>query len=47
MSELLLIEVLCNHVHSSRISNKNHCVGKFFRTKVKMEYRSITIDYKF
>ena len=47
MPELLFLEVFRNHIDSSGISHKNHVVGKFFRTKVQMEDRSVTIDDKF
>ena len=46
MSELLFVEIFSYHVHSSRISYKYYIVSKFLRTHMKMEDRSITIDYQ-
>ena len=47
MAEFLLIEVFSNHINAARVTDKDHVVGKLFRTEVEVEYRSVTIDYKF
>ena len=47
MSEFLLVKILCNHIHAARITDQYHIVRKLFRTEMKVEYRSVTIDYKF
>ena len=47
MSEFLLVKIFCNHIDSAGISDQDHIVGQLFRTKVKVKYRTVAIDYKF
>ena len=47
MAEFLLVKVFSNHINAARVTDKDHVVGKLFRTEVEVEYRSVTIDYKF
>ena len=47
VSELLLFEIFCDHVYTAGIADKDHVIGKFLRTEVKMEHRSVAVDYKF